>query len=88
MLALAYAWLIKRPFVMVSLILLVSVPASYYAGKWSGVRQERAAAELRNKQATFEQLKQRSEIDEKISNLDDADLCAAIGGELRDGSCI
>ena len=87
MLNVAILWLLKRPAVAVALTALVVGFPTYQVGKWSGVRQERAQAELRNKQATFEQLKQRSEINETISNLDDADLCSAIGGKLRNGVC-
>lgn len=66
---------------------LLLVAAAYWAGEWNGGRLERRAAETRSLQKTFDQLKQRSETNETVRNLSDADLCAAIGGRLSDGVC-
>jgi len=60
----------------------------YGVGHWrgDGAGYERAQAE--NRQADFDQLKERMETDDEIAHMSDADLCALLGGEwLSDGTC-
>lgn len=52
---------------------------AYRAGKSA----EREAALARS----IEILRERNRVDDEVSNLDDAGLCAALGGRMLDGAC-
>ncbi len=52
-------------------------------GHQRGAASERQAILTRS----VEVLRQRSATDEKVRNMDDAGLCAALGGVFEDGSC-
>jgi hypothetical protein len=82
--ALALAFL-KKNWLPIAICLAIAAAAGglYLKGRADG----RAIAGAESKQATFDQLKERSATDEKVRNMSDADLCGAIGGELRDGRC-
>lgn len=55
----------------------------YYYGYRTGAEAERVEA-LEN---AIEQIRERSETNEEVSKMDDAGLCAAIGGVFEDGKC-
>ena len=56
---------------------------SWLLGYQRGAASERQAILTRS----AEVLRQRSATDEKVRNMDDAGLCAALGGVFEDGSC-
>lgn len=85
---LAVVWAAVPSWLKVGVLGVAAVGCAYWAGEWNGARLERQAAETRALQKTFDQLKERSETNEKVRNLSDTDLCAAIGGRLSDdGVC-
>lgn len=58
-------------------------------GNYTGYNKGYAAAQAENRQADFEQAKERRENDTKVDKLPDADLCRLLGGSLQpDGSCV
>lgn len=61
----------------------VAYPLAYSRGDDAGY--ERAQAE--NRQADFDQAKERMENDAAVDDMSDADLCALLGGVYRDGAC-
>lgn len=56
-----------------------AINAAYQAGRTA----ERTAILNRS----VEILRERNRVDDEIRNLDDASLCAALGGVFADGSC-
>lgn len=62
---------------------VVAIGLIYNEGERSG----RLEVESANKQATFDQLLERRKTDETVSKFTPAELCAAIGGKLRNGKC-
>ncbi|MBB3385978.1 MULTISPECIES: hypothetical protein [unclassified Rhizobium] len=69
--------------IVIGLAVVAIAGGLYLRGRSDG----RAIAEADARQATFNQLKERSATDAKVKDMSDADLCRAIGGELRDGRC-
>lgn len=60
------------------------ISAAWFDGHSYGRAAERQAILTRS----VEVLRQRSATDEKVRNMDDAGLCAALGGRIMpDGSC-
>lgn len=62
---------------------LASALGIYWLGHSNGVQKGREAALERS----VDILRQRGQTDEQVRSLDDASLCAAIGGVYADGSC-
>jgi len=52
-----------------------------------GYRAGAAAERLNALETTMEQIRERSDTNEEVSKMDDAELCAAIGGVFEDGQC-
>ena len=62
----------------------VTFPIAYHRGKAEGYEY----AQSENRQATFEQAKERKDNDAKVDDMPDADLCKLLGGKLlNDGRC-
>ena len=56
---------------------------SWFHGYQRGAASERQAILTRS----VEVLRERNATDEKVRDMDDAGLCAALGGVFEDGSC-
>lgn len=72
-------WAALASIVAGSIFLTWSHLAAYRAGK-DAVRAEVLTRSI-------EILRERAKTDDEISNMDDAALCAALGGVFADGSC-
>lgn len=60
----------------------------YFTGHWLGYNAGQSAAQVKNLQADFDQVKERQENDAKVDKMDDAGLCRLLGGSLQpDGTC-
>lgn len=59
----------------------------FLTGNIVGDRHGYERAKVENRQAAFEQMKERAETDARVDDLSDADLCGLIGGVWRDGRC-
>lgn len=55
----------------------------YIKGRVDG----RAIQRAETTDASYQAIKRRVDLNVKIDRMGDADLCRAIGGELRDGAC-
>jgi hypothetical protein len=53
----------------------------YGIGHWRGDNAGYERAQAENRQADFDQLKERMETDDEIADMPDADLCSLLGGE-------
>lgn len=67
--------------------LIVGAALVYYPAKWIGKSEGLAEARAATLQATLDQIRERSETNEEVSNMGDAELCALLGGVLTDGEC-
>lgn len=64
-------------------VALASAVGLYWLGHSNGVQQGREAALERS----VDILRERAKTDEQVRNLDDAGLCAALGGVWTEGGC-
>lgn len=64
-------------------VALASALGIYWLGHSNGVQKGREAALERS----VDILRQRNQTDEQVREMGDAELCAAIGGVMRDGTC-
>lgn len=67
---------------------VVAGTVGLWVGHHTGYSSGYAASQLENKQADFDQAKERQGNDSTVEKMSDADLCRILGGELQpDGSC-
>lgn len=83
-------WLLVKSFLGASWVPIAAVvgitalgTSIYVKGHSDGT----AAGEDAQRQAIFDQLKQRNITDEKVQQMADPELCRAIGGVLTDNEC-
>lgn len=69
--------------------ILLAIGGAYEVGHWRGDSAGRSAERAEALQHSMDLIRDRSETNEKINDLDDAGLCAALGGRwVRDtASC-
>lgn len=69
-----------------------AVLAVFLAWQWDRAAQFNAgyeAAQSENRQADFEQAKERMQTDEAVEQMSDSDLCLLMGGVMQpDGTCL
>ncbi|WFS02224.1 hypothetical protein [Rhizobium tumorigenes] len=77
--------LLANPWVLLGLVVaILGGAAGLYA---KGHSDGTASGEAAQKTAIFEQLKERNITDADVQKMPGADLCRAIGGELRGDKC-
>ena len=65
---------------------LVAGAIAYTVGHWRGVDEGKALAEAAAVQHSLEVIKERNDTNAKVNDLDDAGLCAALGGRWMPGN--
>jgi hypothetical protein len=66
---------------------VVAAGPVYLYAHWKGDRAGYARAHAENVKASFDQIKERMETDAEVRDMDDAGLCALLGGRMHDGTC-
>lgn len=68
---------------IVTSVLIATIAATFVFAYNQGRRVEREAVLTRS----VEVLRERSRTDEEVRNMDDTDLCRALGGVFSNGTC-